>query len=1658
MLSTTPRTIILDKRPPTPPKKSSASKGNRNFFVGSGPNCATLETPEESPSSSAEYFGDSSGKRRKRVEFNLWAQLHKDGERTDLSAGDAPRRDPPSRDCNPKKSILKSTLDLITPQSANEEYSPQNKNLSTLLHSTVLHLASDLRASRLDAYTCLLGCLSAHEDVSEAKDLVDKVAEISSFIKRDVTARAGDGSIDTQLVTQALKLTTVLLYTKGTEAMLSDDFWSCILDQALASLENPESPKILIIHYMHLLEKQRFSTKVLQSDRIDRLLSALGSNSTRARGHRSICHRLNIYHRLVSQAKSLMILRSGKWLDHLVTGLLSSTKEIRIRAISFGFEAGLHLGTAGSVTKECIDLFDRSPPGGEKLASFCISRLRQMIALKESDIHVPQIWSIILLLLRGRRRQVEHWEHITSWLKVIQECLNSNQPHVKFQAFLAWNRYIYTINVDSSTSQSMARMLLKPISSQLERKSEDKNTRQAKQIARASYCSLLYYALRPSSSNAQIDRYWDLYVGQVVPHTFVSSTIDRNHACEILAALLHNDKLTRVWDENKVNLSGPTKPEDLLPLDPKWIRLNSRKILALFEALFEAYNWKNDSEADKPLLSAWKCFVSALGIAGSKEIKVSAEAISAVVAVLNFFKGILRSRNVDGATSTKLDHLKSLCQVTIAQMGHLPFNEPRISINSSHDFEASIETPSSHGSFRQSSLDSATGHLIDLVFAHDDCSNHLAVSAVFTTLVETNLKGSSSRQSQLKSLGSLCSRLPEDSQSRRTSPTNIYWRIIASSMCEKLRSSSTTVAKHNDHENIGFEYRAVIKVLEMGLQLSLEAISDLWQSLYRQLASNMELEVSRAAVYLALQESIALSASAVLAVRCEETVVQLLGCVLAGFEWQPGDMKALEKISVRLWGATVANTLAMTKRINNNLFQLIDCLLTQLYTNFDNIERASAISCLEKCVTAIRRCPLADRAALLQSYQAGTSSWLSDEQGRLCSEDMGVEQAGRLQEAVVASLSTGHRDQSRLLSEFQVLITSLLQSRHMTTLDKTVTWWNQTFSSCSALIYPEIMQRPLAKLQLRTEIHLPNFPPLDIGSLSPIHCFDSQDTEQDIWIRRPAAERRTPSKSLPDPAPQQSTMNPLAQSSNRKSERRSKSTPKAGLRHDDSQLQFAAIESSPIDLEEQQSQVLTGRQVEVRARQQREATACPKMGSSPQTSQRSEHGKLPKLDFSQSKSRDAYNDAEEDSPGLPPAIILNGFLGSSPTPSSGRTKSVEPFSDDGPPSSPPGMPSQFLQHNHDQDENATKISRDKLYDEISATKDQAGICGSPVLLPSGGEDEDCLPKAIAAQLEAIQPLAASSGSSSKQRSSQDECVDIMSSNAADTGKEDATNEMTVDPDGPVTPEPPEQGISSTALNGLDEATRSLDGTPRSSQVDRRMLTENDEVTAQLLQEMMAASQTSIRSGTSESTPPSNRKRKYPSNASSRKKARTSLDSGPAGTAARADRSEVVDCVLIHANSAPTDVDCEGLRVKEERHSPSPCLNRTVHEETTDHPDIHDDSHRRLRCTSTEVQRTGSRSHRAQRTGREPLPDGPIYLTADAAVKNPAMQTLDDEASFPTADGILRGLRELLGQVRRVRIQPEQERTMVGMLFETMHEVHEAGRRGQADGDPGVMAV
>ena len=106
----------------------------------------------------------------------------------------------------------------------------------------LLHTSS--RSPRSHAHPAPLGSLSAYNDPPKGHTWAEIWQELTGCIRRDVRSkRGGEGTLDTQLATQSLKLPTILPCTPATAAILPDD--RCISSpRVISSKTSPSTPSI----------------------------------------------------------------------------------------------------------------------------------------------------------------------------------------------------------------------------------------------------------------------------------------------------------------------------------------------------------------------------------------------------------------------------------------------------------------------------------------------------------------------------------------------------------------------------------------------------------------------------------------------------------------------------------------------------------------------------------------------------------------------------------------------------------------------------------------------------------------------------------------------------------------------------------------------------------------------------------------------------------------------------------------------------------------------------------------------------------------------------------------------------------------------------------------------------------------------------------------------------------------------------------------------------------------------------------------------------------------------------------------------------------------------------------------------------------------------
>ena len=271
-------------------------------------------------------------------------------------------------------------------------------------------------------------------------------------------------------------------------------------------------------------------------------------------------------------------------------------------------------------------------------------------------------------------------------------------------------------------------------------------------------------------------------------------------------------------------------------------------------------------------------------------------------------------------------------------------------------------------------------------------------------------------------------------------------------------------------------------------------------------------------------------------------------------------------------------------------------------------------------------------------------------------------------------------DHSGLLSDFEIILCAGLESRQKYVANATIKFWNFSFGvSQQELQYPDRLKEALLKLRAITVIELPSLPAslVSEAAVNERQLMDFEESQFDpgsflnTSVLHSVFQGRQTSSAVSSPSRRRQVSMKRAREETpdlkERKLRKRQVTPK--LRHDDSQVQFQPIDSSPILDKGVVSQVLTDRQKEVKERQAVEAGMFHNIGSSPlrphRSSAEAEDSELPTHRSSlllRSVSRERRPT---------PTLVTpsdDGFVASSPTP----TRSlIGEIAEDGPPSSPP---------------------------------------------------------------------------------------------------------------------------------------------------------------------------------------------------------------------------------------------------------------------------------------------------------------------------------------------------------------------------------------------------
>ncbi|EKV07658.1 Telomere length regulator protein (Rif1), putative [Penicillium digitatum] len=1082
---------ILSARPPTPPRTAS------RIVIENTESPLAVQTPKESPFSTlGPGEAGTSSRSSKKVNFSPWPKYIKPPTFASAmrSAPDF-KTIPPSPNSKPTKSILKATQSPIPVWSPNVD-TFTTESLAMLLESVIQQLAGESMSSRLDAYMQFFGALRTYYGIPAGQKIAEKLSLITEFIQRDVNRDLANGSpLDTNLANQALKLSAAFVWHPEISTQISEEFKIFLVDHSITCLYEAKAPKSVLTHYMTILSTQNFGPKIMTGARVARLLTVLQEVAKSISGNAIVSHRLNIYQRLLGQAKTAFISQSSLWIEHLIFGLLHHMKDTRSKAIALGFQVAIEAGPNPALSKNIRDLFDRPLEHDRKLVSEVRERMTRMMATVDSGEHVPQIWSIIILLLRGKRCKLEDWDHFKEWVLVVQKCFNCSEPVIKSQAILGWNRFVFAVSPNESTSRYILTMLGKPVLSQFDRKRTDKSGSPPTQLALTSYYNLLYYTFRPSASYQYLDIIWEEYVA--IPSSGIFSTVPVLSNClsRILANLLWSTQV-KIWIENRIHDATKMEAEELPAADSRWVRSRIASILKVFEHILKASVWIDDAVSQSHVALAWNSLSNALSLASSKEITPSGESTQAVASVWSLLQRLWTagppSLNAE-TTDIFFERFRFLSTTMIVSIGGIPFTEKLLLRNANETDNVSTHLPPN------TTQESAILHLLRII---SSTAGTIAPSQFYTHLVLGNIEaacnGRFSRGSRIELLQQ-CAELSTTKTSaisRAVQLSEVIWNATAQAAADALQSFPMESARERDG-SVSRDYENVIKILSFGLFFP--SAFQAWSHLLETFVRVVRTEKGNQAVTTMIVDPMAERLMHLSAGDTYLPSTSLLGHSLS-IPFMQGTGLGIDRSGIQAAGHAI---------YPHKLLASIAQTLHGAYDNFNSSQSHGLPDFIEALTSFLGTGVPQFQCQILQCLQSSLGLWLKDESHKI-HVDHGVDSrtltaCRALSSATINVLQTSVSHDLPSLKNFAPILCAGLESSHVSTAKRYVELWGSTFGLQSFVPPAAILQAvQSAESRAQTAALPPQDGDQDTEMLSPLSPQDkvnrslhqpSQDTQ-----------------------------------------------------------------------------------------------------------------------------------------------------------------------------------------------------------------------------------------------------------------------------------------------------------------------------------------------------------------------------------------------------------------------------------------------------------------------------------------------------------------------------------------------------------------------------------
>lgn len=677
-------TDLLTHRPPTPPVEKDTDECIKDAIkfldISYAPQHASqLETPPQSSPTRGAKVTESHRQPTKRLRFvsePSFCDEIEPSRQPAFSSQRLLRPVPNTKDLRSLKSILKP-FDKPGPANA-ETYcagSAVFASFADMLECIVKQLARGTQSAKLDGYNVLNNALRAYDKIPHPDELVAKLSPIEDFVRRDITDYRQSidhpnmsTAITSKLAMQSLKLIAILMgETHRMCCHMRRDFLDWLMDDTILAIQSDSSSKEVSKNQLYLLTLDDFLAHTNSVDRSNRILSCLANLHHRMSGDGIQCLRLMIYGRLIERAKPVMAKGSRLWIPVIFHGILSNSKELSKRAIEAGMRGANVFGSSNHTSGVLRDFLDQKRSDSKTNFELIESSMKRMLARASENQLVPQIWTIVILFLRGDTRALENWKHLRPWFKIIEKCFNTKNSILNLRALIAWNQLIRAISLTPLTKPKFLKALKQPLLSQLQRSQNGRLSKRVREAALSSVRLLVFYAFRPGYSGDDYKTLWDYFVSGLLERFQLSDREQLLGAHRIFSALLYQGKPGRLWSPEEVgdNITDPILAKDIPRLDPQWIRANIGTVAHTMKALLDPH-WLGtiamDSQTQSSSNTLLLSFFNAIQEARSREVKASDATKQASASMVDLLCWLLQNDQLSSLSDENLrEQYVNLC-------------------------------------------------------------------------------------------------------------------------------------------------------------------------------------------------------------------------------------------------------------------------------------------------------------------------------------------------------------------------------------------------------------------------------------------------------------------------------------------------------------------------------------------------------------------------------------------------------------------------------------------------------------------------------------------------------------------------------------------------------------------------------------------------------------------------------------------------------------------------------------------------------------------------------------------------------------------------------------------------------------------------------------